>query len=220
MLKPLPRPTLRSEIVSHIAEAIITGKFVSGSRLQERELSTQLGISRTPLREALLELDFLGLITLNYYRGAIINNFDAKDLADVYNIRALLEAEAARLACGHLDPKVIDTLLAKMAEHLNKLAQGANWAGASAKLDEDFHQAIWRQCDSLRLQKELEHYRGIIATIRKCLGSKYQMQARSIEEHIAILVALKARKPELASDLMRTHVQNAGKNAAAVMFSQ
>src|SRR5690606_12203247 len=102
MISALNRPTLRSEIVSSLIDSIFAGKLAMDTRLQERELAKQLGVSRTPLREALLELDFLGIVSIQNYRGAIIRRFGEDDLRDIYFIRSLLEAEATNAACPKL----------------------------------------------------------------------------------------------------------------------
>jgi DNA-binding GntR family transcriptional regulator len=199
-------------------ETIFAGKFPNGARLQERDLASQLGVSRTPLREALLELDSLGIISVQNYRGAVVNRFTGEDLAEIYCVRSVLEAEATRLACEFLDNSDIETSLAAMTAQLTELLPDAEWSGQTSNMDEEFHSMIWEKSNNSRLRRELERYNSIIRPVRKCLGDRFRFQASAIEEHIRILEALKDRKANEAGALMLGHVRNAGQHAMEIMF--
>src|SRR4051794_22500997 len=101
--KRVPRNTLRGELVSKILHAIFRGDVHGGDRLVEEELAAKLGVSRTPVREALGELAAIGVIRLKPNRGAIVRPFGPEQILEFYHVRRLLEVEATRLAAERVD---------------------------------------------------------------------------------------------------------------------
>ena len=104
-----------------IREAILDGRLDPGSRLKEEELARELGISRTPVREALLMLQAEGLIETVPNRGAVVRTHDAEDLIDLYQLRALLEGYAARQAAARVTDEEIG-LLRESCDRFDKIA--------------------------------------------------------------------------------------------------
>src|SRR5437868_9162498 len=106
-----------------IREAIVDGRLPPGQRLKEEELARELGISRTPVREALLILQAEGLVDAAPNRGAVVRSHDADDLEDLYQLRALLEGYAARRAATNI-PEAAVTELWASCERFESLAEG------------------------------------------------------------------------------------------------
>src|SRR3990172_7064464 len=100
MDRPLEKPvTLRERIVDFVKDSIINGRLKPGERVPEHEIAENLGISRTPIREAFRQLESEGFITVTPRKGAIVSPITAKDVKDFYSIKSLLEGYAAREAC-------------------------------------------------------------------------------------------------------------------------
>ena len=216
----IERPSLRTEIVVRIMEAVFAGTIVPGSSIRERQLSAELGVSRTPLREALLELAFHGIVNLQSHRGAKFEHFGTTELKEIYYIRGILESECARLATPLLDKGQIDAQLKLMEQQLATFSNEgkSKWSSRSIKVDEDFHEWIRANCNNSRLQNEIGRYMALSYAIRRSLGTRYKTQERALHEHIAILKSLQRRDALGAADAMRAHIQNAAETAIGFMF--
>src|SRR5688500_13467728 len=105
--KAPPRSTLRSELVSKILGSIFSGELLGGGRLIEEEVAEKLGVSRTPVREALGELAAIGVIQLRPNHGAVVRPFGPEQLKEIYHVRRILEVEATRMAGQHIDPNAV-----------------------------------------------------------------------------------------------------------------
>lgn len=172
-------------------------------RLDERQLSEQLGISRTPLREALARLEQEGLVTVQPRRGVFIVRKTKAEILEMITVWAALEGMAARLATQSAS----DEEIASLRELFAKFQDG----GGQARIDEysnrniEFHQAILKlsKCSLIMemADKIFLHVRGIR---RRTIGEQ-DRAARSIIDHMHIIEALEARDPELAEKLVRDH---------------
>src|SRR5207244_3766330 len=132
-----------------IREAIIEGRLEPGRRLKEEELARELGISRTPVREALLMLQAEDLVVTSPNRGATVRAYDAQDLHDLYELRALLEGHAARRAAERISPEGVEALRASCERYDALSAE----EGLPAIVRENlfFHNTILEIADSRRL---------------------------------------------------------------------
>src|SRR5438045_5631056 len=102
-----PVDALRAPVVKHILKAIFTGEIRGSDRLVEQELAKKLGVSRTPVREALFELAAVGVIRLRPKLGVTVRDFGATQIREIYQIRRLLECEATRLCAGRIDEALL-----------------------------------------------------------------------------------------------------------------
>jgi DNA-binding GntR family transcriptional regulator len=216
----IERPSLRTEIVARILEAVFAGTIAPGSSIRERQLSAELGVSRTPLREALLELAFHGIVNLQSHRGAKFEHFGTTELREIYHIRAILESECARLATPLLDKGKIEAQSKLMEQQLSTYSSEgkSKWSSRSIKLDEDFHELLRASCNNSRLQNEIGRYMALSYAIRRSLGTKYKTQERALHEHIEILNAMQQGDAVGAAEAMRAHIQNAADTAVGFMF--
>ena len=141
----------------HIRGAIIRGELTSGEVLLEARLAERIGVSRTPVREALSRLASEGLITLGRYRRAQVASFSMADVAEVFRLRGKLEGHAARRACRRISDEDIARLEAIEGEMEAAFAE-LGWHSHLPRFDElnnAFHGIIARACDSPRLEKIL-----------------------------------------------------------------
>ncbi len=157
-----------------IRHAIITGELTAGETLQEAKLAERTGVSRTPrLREALARLEAEGLVVLARYRQGRVAQFTAEDAAEIFRLRALLEAEAAGRAALRMSDDDIDRLEAieeRMEEQYRRMSWHQHLEGFDA-LNAEFHQVIVRAAQSPRLERilasSLEIRRSSIPTARR-----------------------------------------------------
>jgi DNA-binding GntR family transcriptional regulator len=186
-----------------IRQAILDGRLEPGSRLKEEELARVLGISRTPVREALLMLQAEGLIETSPNRGAVVRTHDADDLVDLYQLRALLEGYAARQAAT----RVSDDEIARLQESCDRFD----------RIDDDdvrelvkenmwFHSAIHAAAESTRLSGMVRRVIEIPLVYRSYVWYSPHQKRISAHYHRQITTALRARDADRAEGLMREHI--------------
>ncbi|MCX7946339.1 MAG: GntR family transcriptional regulator [Hydrogenophilus sp.] len=205
-LTPLQRKPLYEEVAQQLRQRIFAHAIAPGQTIDELEIARELGISRTPVREALKVLAAEGLVTLLPRRGCVVAEISAKDLDDIFAVLILLEGHAARLAVEHLD----DDTLARLTAHHEALevAFRANDINAFFLTNQAFHREIYCAARNPWLIETIEHLRRkILLSRHQSLFSQGRLLA-SLEEHRAILAALLTRDPERAEQLMRHHIAN------------
>ncbi len=188
---------------------LLKGRWRGDGRLTEAEAVTLFGVSRTPVREALLELQGIGLIELRRNCGAVFSPFGPKELRDIYAVRSLLEVEATRLATPNLKKRQLETLINEIKEIRDSGGVDPDW-----KYDQELHTAIANASGNNRLAAEITRYGGLIQTMREIVGEQSRdIHLQSAEEHLEILEALLARDAEGASEAMHRHLEQASESA-------
>ena len=195
---------LRDIVFQTLRNAIITGELQPGERLMETQLGEKLGVSRTPIREAIRKLELEGLVIMVPHKGAQVAQFTEKDIQDVLEVRAALEALSARLACKRMDDRAFLKLQLAIAEY-SYAAKNRDLETMIQK-DVEFHDIICSatQNDKLiqlfsNLKEQVNRYR---ITYLKNVEDSDTVEA----EHIAILEALKNKQEDVASDLATKHI--------------
>jgi DNA-binding GntR family transcriptional regulator len=151
---PRPAPsTLKAYMFKILRDAIVAGRYAPGSRLNESQLAREYGISRIPIREALMQLEESGLVMNHQRRGMFVTELSEEDVQKINSLRVVLEAEALRLARTNMTDEVaqrLRTLVLKMN----------NWGSGheidAAAIDLEFHRTIWRAAGNAYLAKTLE----------------------------------------------------------------
>jgi DNA-binding GntR family transcriptional regulator len=197
-------------VARRISQAILDGAFPPGTRLREVTLSQQYGVSRTPIREALIMLSTLGLVELSPNRGATVLRLRDDDVTDVYLVRAVLEAEAARLAAG----RATEELLATLDFSCDRLAM-LHTAPAADQLAADtfFHYAIAEAAGSPRLHAMIRQICAVPEAYRASTPYTAGDMCAAERQHRAVADAIRRRKPGDAAKRMRTHIEWAGRLA-------
>ena len=196
---------LRDVVFQTLRQAILRGQLQPGERLMEIHLAQKLGVSRTPVREAIRMLELEGLVTMVPRRGAIVADITVSDLEDVLEVREALEELAVRKACQNMTE-----------EQLEKLKQAADrFSGclekdlmASAQADVEFHEIICEATKNKRLVQILNNIREQIYRYRLENLKDHSSHANLVEEHAAICRALEARSEEKASEAIRIHIEH------------
>ena len=191
----------RVRIASELRKAIYAGEYKSGDELSLTEVAGQLGISRTPVREAFQELETEGLITLRMNRGAVVNTIDRKFVQDVFEVRRLLEAEAVfRAAENGMETEGLLRRLYDLRDHIAGVSCGTYEA-----LNQDIHSAVWEAAGNRRLQKYLlQLWNGpSVAGSQEEVLEHYR---NSTFEHIAILQFIRDGMAAEARRAMELHI--------------
>jgi DNA-binding GntR family transcriptional regulator len=186
-----------------IHRAILDGRLEPGSRLKEEELARELGISRTPVREALLMLQAEGLIVAEPNRGAVVRTHDADDLRDLYQLRALLEGYATRLAAAKMSDEEIG-LLRESCDRFDAIADDD--VRELVKENLLFHSAIHSAADSERLSGMVQRVIELPLVYKSYIWYSPDQKRISAHYHRQIANALGARDAERAELVMREHI--------------
>lgn len=203
-LKPL-----RDKIASSIRDSIIEGKIKPGERLMEPDVAKTLGVSRTPLREAFLQLESEGFLKVNPRKGALVTETSPKDAEETYIIKGALEAVAARLASDNINDKQIEELVS-LNKKMEAIAQSNDKDYKTfLELNSVFHQKIYECSGNTKLIKMINTLRNQTLRYNYIFLSLLSHLDESVEEHYEIIEALKKRKPEEAESFIRKHNENA-----------
>jgi DNA-binding GntR family transcriptional regulator len=200
---------LKDRIYEELKRAIIAVNVYADSeeyRLDERQLSEDLGVSRTPIREALCRLEIEGFVRTIPRRGAFVARKSKKEILEMITVWSALEGTAARLITEHASDEDIATL--------RKMFATFDEAGVQANIDEysetniNFHQALLNLSHCDLLKKLTENLFLHMRSIRMRTISEDNRAHRSIIDHLHIIEALEARDAELAERLVRQHTLN------------
>lgn len=215
MFQPDGASTLEEKVYNILEDQILSQKLRAGDSVTEMKLSKELGVSRTPVREALQRLDREGLIKLRPNKGAVVVGISERDLIDIYKIRTRLEGLAARIAAENAD----ETLIRQLSDNI-ELTEFYMSKGNIEKLkdlDSDFHDIIYSYCQSRILGKTLSELHRYIVCYRKLSLSVKGRLERSLAEHREIVEAIKKGDAEGADSLMSAHVELALSNLLTII---
>lgn len=173
----------------------------------EEEISKQLNVSRTPVRTALTALEKEGLVRIIPRKGAYVVSLDIEDIEEIYVLREVLEATAARYSAKYADNSFID----KLEEALNdyKASVESKDYNSCIKYDEVFHNLIHNASRNSRLISHLEILKNQIQLLKFRSSHIPGRPLKSLSEHIEILNAIKERDPDRSELAMKTHIKNA-----------
>jgi DNA-binding GntR family transcriptional regulator len=184
--------------------SIVAGTLPPGSHLSVPELARRLGVSRSPVRDALLRLERTGLVSLVPRRGAVVLNPDADDLAQLFEIREALEGTAARLAAERMTDHERTGLAALVAEHSDAVAAGDQ--RRHVELDLAFHASIRAGTRNRRLVDSLDLLSDQIELAIYANAARRWSVDRALREHRAIVDAITRRDADAAESAARTHI--------------
>lgn len=215
-LTVVPRHGLRREaIVQALIGDIFHGKFSAGQHLVTQELAERFQVSHTPIREALMTLGGIGLLTLQPNRGAVVRELTRRDVRDVCRVRRALECEAVREACGRIDPG----LLRSLSREFTKLEGLKGRAGARAvakarELDSRLHDSIMHAAKNACLTQELGRLKLLFRGLRdnswdhETTRNDFERLAEEAREHKAIVEGLLAGDRRAAMTAMSRHIMS------------
>ncbi len=197
-----------ANLKTRIETDIIAGHLQPGERLDEVSLAERFGVSRTPIREALLQLSSMGLVELRPRRGAIVAQIGLKDLLDMFEVMAELEGMCGRLAARRATKTEWDQLA---RVHLaSKQAVSAEDYDAYYRCNVEFHETIYQASRNPFLAEQTMNLRNRLAPYRRSQLHQNNRLQSSYNEHALILAALQKRDTETTEQLMRGHLTAQG----------
>jgi DNA-binding GntR family transcriptional regulator len=199
--------SLREAVYQTLRRAILTNELEPGERLMEMKLASQLGVSRTPVREAIHMLEKESLVTQEPHRGVVVAGITRKQSRDVLEVRSMLEELAVRLACRRATEEQFDQLKEAAADFERSVKEQTDITALADK-DVAFHDVIYRMTDNEKLIQIVANlwqqiYRYRIEYLKN-LGKGEDL----VKEHWEMVEALCSRNEELAVKEIRSHISN------------
>jgi Transcriptional regulators len=197
---------LRDVVFTTLRQAILRGELKPGERLMEIQLANKLGVSRTPIREAIRKLELEGLVITIPRRGAEVAEITEKNMQDVLEVRKSLEALAIQLACERMTQEAIEELKQKSIEFQASLS--TKDVTKIAEADVEFHDVIFEATDNQRLVQLLNNLREQMYRFRVEHLKNEDWYPQLIEEHEEIIRRLENREREEAMQIISKHIDN------------
>jgi DNA-binding GntR family transcriptional regulator len=201
---------LYQRVAERLRERIVAHSMAPGSWIDEQALTAELGISRTPLREALKVLAAEGLVTMKLRRGAYVTEVSERDLSEVFHLLSLLESDAAAVVAEQAS----DEQIAELAALHQRLEDTVEERDAFFAANERFHMRLLEIADNRWRNQMVADLRKVMKLYRHHSLFKQGRLEASLKEHRKIMAALKARDAVKVRDLMQQHLAS-GKKAAA-----
>jgi len=208
----ISRSVLSDQVKDRLLQAILDGRYPPGARIVETRVARELGTSQAPVREALRDLEALGVVETTAFRGARVRRPSAVELLEAFAVRSELESLAAQLAI----PRITDADLAELASHVAEMQRSADAgdAHAEAMADAAFHGRIVALSGNETLERvwrTLEPFSRTYITI----GAPGADRRHLADQHLPVLEAIRSRDAELASTVLHRHFDG----AAAILAS-
>jgi len=197
--------SIQEAVVDNLRQRILNGELKPGQRLVQDELTAELGVSRTPIREALNQLAHEGLVSISDHRRTFVAEFSITDLQETYTLRAALESHAAYLAAKRISRPELDHLQAILTSmghayqhnHLEKLIATHH----------EFHAGIMDAAQSPRLAKLIVQYLELSRIYQRMAFETGRNAADPIRDHLEIWMTLNKHEAEAAARLTRAHLE-------------
>ena len=221
-LEKVEHGSRRTRVCTSLLRDIFAGRRKAGERLKVGALSRSLGVSATPVREALVELAAAGVVELPPRRAAVILPFGPRQLREICHLRRVLEAEATRCACGRLTPVELRDLADGLARQI-RAPRNARWSEETRRLDSRLHELVAARCGNERLARELDRYRVLYRTLRDLRHERSAARAdyarmEENAEHLAVVRALQHGQAERAAGAMGAHIEEAARVLERELF--
>lgn len=202
--------SLTDQVYQQIRGQILDGKWAAGTPITEKALCTEMHVSRTPVREAMKQLEAEGLVELRPNRGAVVVGIQQKDIEDIYKIRMLVEGTAAARAAENATEEDLREL-GEITDLTEFYIEHHNAENASA-MDDRFHHKIYEICGSRILQRILAELHAYAKVIRERSIEVPGRAQAMLKEHQSVLLAIRAHDGKKASECMQQHIWNAAMN--------
>lgn len=202
--------SLRGRVFHKLRDDILSGKYEEHEELKEVAISEEMGVSRTPVREAFRQLELEGLIQIIPNKGAYVTGITEKDVRDIYMIRSLMEGLCARWATEHITEEQMEEMEENI--YLAKFHAQKGHLDQFAELDNRFHDIMYEACNSKILEHQLRDFHQYLLRVRRKTLNSANRGPKSNEEHEKIMEAIKAKDADLAEKLANQHIINAYEN--------
>jgi DNA-binding GntR family transcriptional regulator len=205
VFQPRPdRQLVTDWVYEEIRGAIVDLRLEPGAPLREAAIASQLGVSKTPVREALGRLEQEGLVEATSFKGAVVTNYSERDLQEIYELRELLEGVAVRAAASDADDETLDAL--RDVIERSRAARDAGDLTLLAELLGRFDLIVFEQVANVRIRGLIETLRAHLTRIGKLTEEIPGRVEASVEEHAAIVEAIARGDADGAERAMRVHI--------------
>ena len=198
---------LRELVCENIRQAIIDGTFSPGERLMEIQLADEMGVSRTPVREAIRKLELEGFVVMIPRRGTYVADISIKDINEVYEVRTALDILAAGLAAERINEDELEAMQRLLVEIGQYIDEGN--IEKIVEIDSAFHDILYQASRNERLVNIISNLREQITSLRGRSMMYPGRLAKTLEEHRAIVDSIAQRDAEKAQRAVRIHMENA-----------
>lgn len=209
--------TLKAHVYAIVRDAIVSGRYKPGSRLNESQLAREFNISRIPIREALMQLQEHGLVMNHERRGMFVTELAEEDVQRINSVRIVLEAEAIRLARGRMT-RTVAARLTKLVEQMENLGDSSEME--SAALDLEFHRTLWEAAGNPYLSKTLDSLSTVLFAHTALENASTQDAHWRLSHHRGLLDVIlgKSDKPpeQAVIDHLRMHYKDPGRFSSYV----
>lgn len=196
---------LRDVIFNTIREAIIAGELKPGERLMEVQLADKMGVSRTPVREAIRKLELEGLVEMIPRKGAHVAEVSVKDIMDVLEIRASMDGLATALAAKRITPEEIKELKHVYSQFVTNVEKEN--VNGTIKKDAEFHDVIYRASRNDKLLQISNNLKEQVQRFRVIYLKGFGSTGDIIKEHEQIIEAITTKNPEMAQKIAYEHIR-------------
>lgn len=204
------RYSLRGRVFHRLRDDILNGTYKEHEELKEVAISEEMGVSRTPVREALRQLELEGLISIIPNRGAYVTGITQKDVKDIYAIRALLEGLCARWATENITKQQLEEM--EECIYLSEFHARKNHAQQLTELDDQFHIILYEACNSKMLEHQLKDFHDYVKRMRRKSYSDDERGKEAVAEHRKIMEAIRSKDGDGAEKFANLHMKNAYAN--------
>lgn len=202
--------SLSGKVFHKLQEDILSGKYSIDEELKEKTIGDELGVSRTPVREALRQLELQGLVTITPNKGAHVVGFSKQDLNDIYEIRSVLEGLCAKWAAVKATDEQIEEL--EEIVYLTEFHVSKGHSEQVFELDNKFHETLYEASGSKVLRSVLSDYHHYVQRVRRTTLKSRERSEKSNEEHRMIAEAIREHDSEKAQLLANQHIMRTMEN--------
>lgn len=199
----IDKQSISQDLVDHIKQMILNGELNMGDRIVETRVAKDLGISQTPVREAIRQLCGEGILIVVPNKGPMVRTFDLKDVYEIYSLRSVTEGMAIRLATFNAADEDIESLKQFYEEMRRKVDDSTVDTLLSDSLH--IHQTIMKLSNHSRLIETYDSIAFQISMVNRILGNE-STKRKEVEQHQELVEALASRDPEHAEKTMRRHI--------------
>lgn len=213
--------SLSGRVFKQLRGDIIKGKYKENDELREVTIGKELGVSRTPVREALRQLELEGLVKIVPNKGAYVTGISQKDVKDIYMIRSMLEGLCARWATENITEEQLQELeeIILLSEfHMKR--ESSNSADQVTEMDGRFHAVLYEACNSKILSHVLADFHKYVMSARRASVVSEERARKSVREHKQILRAIRDKDADLAEQLANEHILHVIENLKRQGFEQ
>lgn len=204
----IKRQTVTSAVAEELRRRIVSGKYAGGEQIRQEAVAAELGVSRIPIREALLQLEAEGLVVIHTHKGAMVAALTAEDAVDLFEARLVLESILLKKAIAAATPDDVSRI-GRCLEEYERAVKGGSEPETLSRLNWAFHTALCEPAHRPRMMAILLSLYAATDRYLRLQIDRPKAKAKALEDHRAIYEAFKAKRSLIASKLIKAHITGA-----------